>query len=89
MWLDTIIQVDNSVDLDDFIRSKMQRTSDGQWQCCFCGKMSRIKTNIFEHIESIHVESPGYYCDICNKPYRNRNTLRNHKYNAHKNFELK
>jgi len=74
---------DGNKDLDDFIRSKMQRAADGQWQCCFCGRLSKVKTNIFEHIESSHVESPGYYCDVCTKPCRTRNALRAHKNREH------
>ena len=58
----------------------MRRTTDGQWECSFCGRMSKVKTNIFDHIEAAHFESPGYPCDICHKSYRTRHSLRTHKY---------
>ena len=61
----------------------MVRTEEGLWQCCFCGRASRVKTNIFEHIEATHVETPGYNCDVCAKPCRTRNALRAHKHREH------
>ena len=70
-------------DLDDFIRSKMQKTHEGMWQCLFCFRVSKVKTNIFEHIEANHVETPGYSCDVCSKPCRTRNALRAHKHREH------
>ena len=73
-------------DLDDFIRSKMQKTHEGMWQCLFCARASKVKTNIFEHIEASHVETPGYHCDVCAKPCRTRNALRAHKNREH-NFQ--
>ena len=73
-----------SLDLDMAIHSKMRKTEEGFWQCCDCLKTSKVKTNIYEHIEASHVESPGYSCDICSKFCRTRNALRNHRNLRHK-----
>jgi len=73
-----------SADLDMAIHSKMRKTEEGFWQCCDCLKTSKVKTNIYEHIEASHVESPGYSCDICSKFCRTRNALRNHRNLRHK-----
>lgn len=43
----------------------MEKSGDGQWHCLFCGKAAKVKTNIFEHIEATHVQSPGYSCEFC------------------------
>ena len=61
----------------------MQRSLDGQWECMFCGRQSKVKTNIFEHIEASHMETPGYTCEICTKHCRTRNALRAHKHRSH------
>jgi len=71
-------------DLESVILSKMYKNIDGDWQCNDCLKTSKVKTNIFEHIEATHVESPGYQCDQCYKFCRTRNALRKHKYVNHK-----
>jgi len=74
---------DGNKDLDEYIKSNMEKSCDGQWHCLFCGKAAKVKTNIFEHIEATHVQSPGYTCEHCNKPCRTRNALRAHKHREH------
>ena len=69
--------------MDELIKLKMEKSNDGQWHCLFCGRASKVKTNIFEHIEATHVESPGYSCEICEKHCRTRNALRAHKHREH------
>ena len=71
-------------DLESVILSKICRNADDDWQCNDCYKISKWKTNIVEHIEATHVESPGYLCDVCNKFCRTRNALRKHKYVNHR-----
>jgi len=73
-----------STDLESVIQSKMSKNTEGEWQCNDCFKTSKVKTNIFEHIEAAHVESPGYECEICYKVYRTRNSFRKHKNVNHK-----
>lgn len=73
----------NFSDLDDLIRSKMKKLEDGQWQCLDCFTTTKVKTNIFEHIEARHVQSPGYVCFMCQKHCRTRNALRAHKNRYH------
>eukprot|EP00092_Neocalanus_flemingeri_P040222 GFUD01043811.1.p1 GENE.GFUD01043811.1~~GFUD01043811.1.p1 ORF type:complete len:336 (+),score=64.40 GFUD01043811.1:448-1455(+) len=70
--------------LESLIQSKMSKNAEGEWQCNDCYKTSKVKTNIFEHIEAAHVESPGYECEICYKVYRTRNSFRKHKNVNHK-----
>jgi len=73
-------------DVDSVIHSKMSKNDAGEWQCNDCFKTSRVKTNILEHIEATHVDSPGYNCNICMKFYKNRHSLRNHKNSKHKDI---
>merc|ERR1719220_247836 len=74
---------DGNKELDSYIKSKMQKSVDGQWECMFCGRQSKVKTNILEHIEASHMETPGYSCEMCNKHCRTRNALRAHKHRSH------
>jgi len=74
----------DSTVLESLILSKMSKNSEGEWQCNECYKVSKVKTNIFEHIEAAHVESPGYECEICFKVYKTRNSFRKHKNVNHK-----
>ena len=71
------------LDFELIIYSKMSKIN-GEWQCTDCMKTSKVKTNIYEHIEATHVETPGYSCEICAKFCRTRNALRNHKNLRHK-----
>jgi hypothetical protein len=75
------------LDLESMIVSKMSKNIDGDWQCNDCFKTSKVKTNIFEHIEANHVDSPGYQCELCYKFCRTRNALRNHKNFKHKQIK--
>jgi len=70
------------LDYDTYIKSKMAKNGV-DWQCLECGKLSRVKTNIYEHIESIHTDFPGYICPYCNRTCKSRNALRAHKFREH------
>jgi len=73
------VGTETNKDLEILILSKMSKNKTGDWQCNDCYKTSKVKTNIFEHIEANHVDSPGYQCELCYKFCRTRNALRNHK----------
>lgn len=66
------------------IRGKMVKELTG-WACSDCDYHTKNNSNLYEHIESRHVQHPGYNCDICFKFCSTRNSLRNHKARLHKN----
>jgi len=78
-------KIDTNKDLDSIINSKMSKNTNGEWQCNDCYKTSKVKTNIYYHVEANHVDSPGYQCDVCYKFCTTSNALRTHKYVKHKN----
>ena len=84
MNIDINTSINPLLGLESLIQSKMRKNSEGEWQCNECLKTSKVKTNIFEHIEAAHVESPGYECEICFKVYKTRNSFRKHKNVNHK-----
>ena len=71
------------VDLDQQISEKMVKDAMG-WHCTDCDYKTKFNSNLYEHIESRHIDQPGYSCDICSKFCKTRNALRNHKFRLHK-----
>ena len=73
--------------LDDQISSFLERTIDGSWKCNSddCGYTSKFKNNVRSHVESKHILSPGFNCQICSQFCKDRKSLRNHIYFQHKN----
>ena len=51
----------------------------GVWCCHECPYRSPLKHNMFEHIESKHVQHNGYLCDFCEKICPTQGALRKHK----------
>ena len=54
-------------ELDRSIETMYFKTPAGGYQCTECGYSSNVTTNIVNHIESKHLETPGINCDLCNK----------------------
>ena len=55
---------------------------DGVFTCLHCGKTSGQIGNIKFHIET-HMDGLCYTCNTCNKDFRSKNILRQHKQNNH------
>ena len=53
--------------------------------CLECGKTAGTRQNIRNHVESKHVVSPGYVCNICNKFCQTKNALALHRSRYHRN----
>ena len=51
--------------------------------CTVCGKEGNFR-NIKDHIEANHIEGVSHPCDLCEKTFRSRPSLRVHKYSNHK-----
>ena len=54
------------------------------WRCADCEYTSKDKRGMFEHIESKHVGSEGYSCQICQKHCPTKNAMRSHMSRYHK-----
>ena len=75
--------------LDDTINSMIRRQkAEGKRQkaegkanctCMECGKETRRKGDMRHHIEGKHIEGGSHPCDKCQKSFRSRNSLSNHK----------
>jgi len=52
-----------------------------KWQCVLCGKMSKLKGDILDHVEGKHMENSFLYsCRYCSKVLNTNRKLRFHEY---------
>ena len=81
--------VDNSV-LTQVYEENVIENSDETLSCKICGKvfkgekMWHRKHYMKQHMET-HVEGLSYACQLCDKIFRSKHILSNHKFRHHKN----
>jgi len=67
----------SSVDeLDNYIKEQIINTNEGK-QCRICFYRSKYSHHLKDHIET-HLEGLSFSCDICDKSYSSRDSLRKH-----------
>ena len=75
-----------SEEIDKKMRELYEKTDEG-WRCLACGHTNSgsRSSNIRMHVET-HLDGLSYNCNICNKEFRSRKALDNHKSSSiHKN----
>ena len=72
----------NINELNKSIRTEIVKESDGTYSCKRCPRVTRHIGHMKEHIET-HIGGMSFPCNICNKTYRTRASLRNHKHSSH------
>ena len=67
------------INLNDALESMIERVN-GNWSCKICGKndLRNHRTDYKRHAEK-HLEGVSHSCNICDKVFRNSNTMRVHK----------
>jgi len=73
---------DGNKDLDQQIRAKMVRLGGGLWQCADCDLKTK-SSNLYNHVESKHLDQPGYNCQYCQKFCKSRHSLITHVHRFH------
>eukprot|EP00090_Calanus_glacialis_P038010 TRINITY_DN6619_c0_g1_i5.p1 TRINITY_DN6619_c0_g1~~TRINITY_DN6619_c0_g1_i5.p1 ORF type:complete len:340 (-),score=102.31 TRINITY_DN6619_c0_g1_i5:350-1369(-) len=54
-----------------------------KWQCVLCGKMSKLKADILDHVEAKHMDNSFlYHCRYCSKVLNTNGNLRTHEVNS-------
>ena len=71
------------MDVSELVKSKMIKDSWG-WYCTECGMKSTNKANVYKHVESKHVPTQYYTCEICSKVCRGLNSYNVHYSRNHK-----
>ena len=75
---------ENLEQLDSRVNASFDKI-DGSFVCKFCSKSFNKVFNVKEHVE-IHFDGLSFPCDKCEKTFRSRKILRNHKNRYHKNI---
>ena len=74
--------------IDQMVQSFLTRTTDengaSAYQCIECGKMSKVSTNLKDHIEVTHIQGLNLECDLCFKRFKSRGRLSFHIRTTHK-----
>lgn len=67
--------------LDEVIKSKSWKDSDGMMRCAECDYSSQYQTNLRKHIEAHHMKDflAEYKCPVCFKSFSSKNSLQSHK----------
>ena len=68
--------ITNTEDIDRQLDELMEKEGS-QYRCKPCGKMSSRKFHAYEHADT-HMEGLSYACQLCDKTFRSRKSLRVH-----------
>ena len=71
-------------DLRAYSKKLFEGENEGMFQCSLCGKISKDRSNVIRHVESIHF--PGSYeyeCDQCGEKFDTKAKLGNHRSRVH------
>ena len=71
-------------EIDSYVETKCipSTTMEGgmrTFSCVLCDQVARQKQDIYRHIESAHIETNPFSCDICGALLKTRHVLYNHK----------
>ena len=64
-------------------KNELFKKIDGIWSCLACAYTSTDRSNTRKHVET-HLQGLCYSCTLCNKEFRSKDSLSNHKYVKHK-----
>lgn len=62
--------------LDSYIT--LDRRLGGFWTCIVCKYKSRSRSDVRRHIETKHGDKEDVPCPHCNRPYKNKRSLKTH-----------
>ena len=84
----TVSVLNNSTNMDAkaAVDDLVEKTDDG-WRCKACGKTSKKTSDIRRHSE-MHIEGLSFDCQLCDKTFRSRQILADHKKNNHRQHNL-
>jgi len=61
----------------------MEKYGAKEWRCLQCLYVSSKREDMRTHIEGRHGIFQGIACEICQRQFKNKNSLKVHKYNVH------
>ena len=72
---------------DERVTSLVVYHGTQSFSCAECGKTATRKGDLMRHIVSKHVAVPAAVCPVCNRQYKNQNSLNNHISLQHRSWE--
>ena len=72
--------------LDSYIQENVMCSEDDSGKvayCALCQQSARYKQDIERHIESAHIETDPFNCNICGSSAKTRRTLKIHMKREH------
>jgi len=79
---------DGNKAIDKMVQSFLSKTTDeagvSMYQCIECGKISKVCTNLKDHIEATHIQGLQLECHLCFKSFKSRGRLSFHIRTTHK-----
>ena len=81
--VNTTINSDNSLELNEKIQENIVRNIDNTWGCKVCSRCFARRFTLIQHIET-HLEGLSFDCPLCEKSFRSRPSLLMHKHRNHK-----
>ena len=70
-------------DVEFEIKSLMKPVGSGKWSCVKC-QYESWSSNVYNHVESKHVGNALYWCQLCQKELKGRNSFNGHMSRYHK-----
>ena len=80
--IEKVVSVTDMAEVDEKTEQLMEKI-DGIFHCKACDYSSRNSIHMKEHVER-HIDGLSYSCQICDKKFSSRNSLREHLYSFHK-----
>lgn len=65
--------------------AKVFKKSRKSYKCSICHKISRNRTHLNDHINSVHKKIKRFSCDLCPVQFYSKNSLKNHLQRHFKN----
>ena len=85
--IDSAPQLLDEGNLDKIMIDQMVAKNEfREWSCTVCGKTSKTRQVIATHIVT-HMDGVPEKCEICERTYRNKNSLRSHITQTHTNSD--
>ena len=73
----------NIAELEEMIDVNIVKNTDGSYSCALCERNPVSKLNDMKRHVETHIEGLSFPCQSCDKTFRSRHSLRNHKYRYH------
>ena len=78
-------QIDTMIARGEHMIEGLQKRLIKAFVCQVCGKEAGQKVHMKDHIEAHHLKGISIPCNLCEKTFRSRNSLRRHNSRSHTN----